>query len=108
MFRTKRTCCVALALLGVLLLPLPALAGALGEPASTALSWDGLWADLLAWFGLDATEADSSSYIDPDGKPDSSWSIDPLGGETAEDSSYIDPLGGGPNSSSSIDPDGKP
>jgi len=106
MFRTKRTYCVALALLGVLLLPLPAMAGSFGEQTST-LSWDGLWSDLLAWFGL-GPEADSSSFIDPDGKPDSSSSIDPNGRlTTAESSSSIDPLGG-PDSSPFIDPNGKP
>src|SRR5215213_8667675 len=91
MFRTKRTCCVALALLGALLLPLPAMAGGFGEQTST-LIWDGLWSDLLAWFGL-GPEADSSSFIDPDGKPNSSSYIDPNGGETAEDSLFIDPNG---------------
>ena len=108
MFRMKRTCCVALALLlSVLLLPLPAMAGGFGDSASTALSWDGLWADLLAWFGL-GPEADSSSYIDPDGKPYSSSYIDPNGRlTTAEDSSSIDP-NGQPKSSSYIDPLGKP
>ncbi|HKH49504.1 MAG TPA: hypothetical protein VKM72_32980 [Thermoanaerobaculia bacterium] len=114
MFRMKRTRSIALALLlGAMLLPLPAMAGSFGEQTST-LSWDGLWSDLLAWFGL-GPEADSYSSIDPNGKPDSSY-IDPLGGPrlntpswgTAEDSSSIDPLGGGPNSSSFIDPDGKP
>src|SRR5215210_6979890 len=105
MFRMKRTRSIALALLlGAMLLPLPAMAGGLGEQTST-LSWDGLWSDMLAWFGL-GPEADSS-YIDPDGKPDSSSYIDPLGGKTANSSSYIDP-NGGPYSSSSIDPNGKP
>jgi hypothetical protein len=94
MFRTKRTCCVALALLGALLLPLPAMAGALGEPTPT-LSWDGLWADLLAWLGLDpvagiqSPSTESCAMVDPNGCPKlntPSW-------ETAEDSSYIDPLG---------------
>lgn len=105
MFRMKRTHYVALALLlGAMFLPLPAMAGSFGEQTST-LSWEGLWSDLLSWFGL-GPEADSSS-IDPNGGPNSSSSIDPLGGKTAEDSSYIDP-NGGPNSSSYIDPDGKP
>jgi hypothetical protein len=98
MFRTKRTYCVALALLlSALLLPLPAMAGSLGEPASTALRWDGLWADLLAWLGLDtqSPSTESCAMVDPNGcpKPNApSW-------ETAEDSSYIDPNG----QSSSID-----
>lgn len=123
MFRTKRTQWTALALLlAALLLPLPAAAGTFGE-TSSALSWDGLWADLLAWFGWEPW-ADSSS-IDPNGKPaaapptratgeDSSF-IDPNGKptaappswETANSSSSIDPLGG-PNSSSFIDPLGHP
>lgn len=110
MFRTKRTCCVALALLGVLLLPLPAMAGGFGEPASTALSWDGVWADLMAWLGLPSTE--SCAMVDPNGCPNqrmSSAMVDPLGGpnlnvpnwETAEDSSSIE-------SCAMVDPDGCP
>jgi hypothetical protein len=123
MFRTKRTQWTALALLlAALLTPLPAAAGTFGE-TSSALTWDGLWADLLAWFGWEP-QADSSS-IDPNGKPtatpptrgtgEDSPFIDPNGKptaappswETANSSSYIDPFGG-PTSSSSNDPDGKP
>jgi hypothetical protein len=106
MYRMKRTRWIPFALLlGVLLLPLPAMAGSIWE-GTPAESWAGWWEGLLGWLGLD------SSFIDPNGQPGPgpTWS-------TEASSSYIDPNGEpptappgseDPDSSSSIDPDGRP
>jgi hypothetical protein len=85
--------------LGVLLLPLPATAGGLWERTSDAGIWGEAWAGLLEWLGLKTIET-SSSFIDPNGKPP----VPPP--SPAESSSLIDP--DGRPSSSFIDPDGQP
>lgn len=86
MFRMKRARCLSLALLlGLLVLPLPAMAGGFWEGAP-AESWAGWWEGLLGWLGIDSSsidpfvqpgpagpgwtiQADTSPYIDPNGKP---------------------------------------
>ncbi len=84
MFRMKRTRWISSALLlGVLLLPLPAMAGGFLYGGEAQGIWGGWWADLLGWLGLD------SSFIDPDGQPKPAaptWS-------TETDSAMIDPNG---------------
>jgi len=112
MFRMKRTRWISFALLlGVLLLPLPAMAAGFWEGASSQ-GWGGWWADLLGWLGLGPSVVETTSpMIDPNGQPglaEPTWS-------RQASSSYIDPLGqpqppGSANSDSSpfIDPNGQP
>lgn len=66
----------------------------LAGPLSWTPSWESLWASLFSWIGAQPGEAalsDSSSGIDPDGRPTS----------TTGDSADSD-------SSSDIDPNGRP
>lgn len=111
MFRMKRTQCASLVLLlGVMLSPLPATAGSAwgGPSVAGAQSWEGLWADLLGWFGFGPASVEMSSpYIDPNGQPPTSAP----GSEGSESSQHIDPLGKGSaaaDSSPHIDPNGQP
>lgn len=108
MFRTHQHRSIAAALLlgGTLL----------ASPLSWESSWESLWSGLFAWIGgqpVEASLSESSSGIDPDGRPTST-----TGDSTDSDySSGIDPdgrptstTGESPDSdySSGIDPNGGP
>jgi hypothetical protein len=108
MFRTHQHRSIAAALLlgGTLL----------ASPLSWGSSWESLWASLFSWIGAQPGEAafsESSSGIDPDGRPtsttgdsaDSDYSsgIDPNGRPTSTTGDSADS-----DSSSDIDPNGRP
>ena len=90
MYRMKRTRWTSFALLlGVLLLPLPAMAGGFWEGA-VAESWAGWWEGLLGWLGLGPAAVEPTSpMIDPNGQSGlagPTWAIQ-------ADSAMIDPNG---------------
>jgi len=90
MFRMKRARCLSLALLlGLLVLPLPAMAGGFWEGAP-AEGWAGWWEGLLGRLGLGHAGAEKTSpLIDPTGQPGPAGPTKTV----QADSSYIDPDG---------------